>query len=430
MDTTELARAMRAATAEIRPDPAFVPAVLRGAWRRRLRRRIAITVALTAVVAATGTLTVTVLRVSAQDGQDNQGVAMVTDPVYVTPARGQLASDETFTEAATAAFSNQLPVPASSRLGQPHVYWAGATDAGKIAVVMQPVHQAGEAGWRGEGVVGVLTGSQPKLVVATRFTAADLVTGLMFLYGPGDKTALALSQSPTAPMVSPNWIVADDNRGRRYWDPMVDGDGAWWTRVPDPTAGLRVVAGDPNSTYQELRVVRAAKWPADPVQAPVTPEPDPTPPVALTFPGTDQAQLEGDIRSQLTDAGFLDPLARSFRVECVVDADLPTGLKVTAVEISGDSPDHNVYLAVRGDGGNNTWTYGNPVTPGSHLLVRARLPEDAGWLLAARNTHLRYRTDPDQPWQDAGDEVAWVPAAATQAELTTDNREPVVENIT
>lgn len=436
MDTTDFARALRDATDDIEPRAGFTPDVLRGGRRRRTRRRTAVAGSMALVLAAGGSITVATWSHSPPPL-----TSAPANPLLTAATRGDLAGDAAYLRDARTAFSKGMAVAPDVEplIGEPRVYWAGNTPAGRVAIVVQERKPEEGTMTYVDGTVvdlrtvqrlmiGLVTGDQATLVNSTPTGLDSERTA--FLFGPTDRFAVAFSGG--APLyASAEWTVGTDGHGARQWTAMTDLDGISFLAFPQPVRGgdVRVVrATDPTTAGHDQSL---STLPASLYAEGHDKQSKPIPRRTMTWPQNNALRVGGtkapplskdlDVGSELQAAGYGDPLARVGVIGFEVIADLPDGGSVAGVEYVPNEQGSRLYLAIRDATGKVTqWVYGGTLDPAAALPVKVALPQDQGWLVANRDATLRYRTAPNAPWTDAGRAAALLPVNATQVEVTRD----------
>lgn len=448
VNTEDLTRALRDATDDIEPRAGFTTDVLRGGKRRQFRRRMAVTGTLAFVMAAG-----VVVSVAPWDPTPPGLTAAAPSPLLTAATRGDLAGDTDYLRDARTAFTKGMAAspgadqPGNTLIGEPRVYWAGNTPAGKVAIVVRQRESEKGIAHYADGtavdlstvqrvVIGLVIGDQATLVNSAP-ASGDAMTleRTAFLFGPSDRYAIAFSGG--APLhASPEWKVGEDGRGARTWTAMTDLDGISFLAFPGAVRGgdVRVVrAKDPEKADNEqaMHVLPASLYhegtdrQSKPIPRRTMDWPQNQP---LRAGGTKTAPLTDDldVGSELRAAGYGDPLARVGVIGFEVIADLPGGRSVVGVEYVPNDTGSRLYLGYRDAAGKVTkWAYGGPLNSAKPLPVTVKLENGQGTLVAASGANLRYRTDGD--WISAGKDAALLPTNATQVEVTRDGEEAFFE---
>lgn len=221
MDTGELTRVFHAATEDIKPRPGFTAAVVRGGLRRRNRNRMLLAGGLTMASALFGA-GVHALRPATQ--QEIQ----LADPRWSQPTLGDLSGDQAFLDSAIALW--RAGSAFEDLRGQPHVYWAGNTPAGPVALLVQQAYLHLHDGVAPDdagrfapvlGLVGRDSGSLRLLATKYQSTSDDPRTFASFLLG----STIMIADPGTPLFVSAAPVDSLDGRLTRAWSqiPVVNG---------------------------------------------------------------------------------------------------------------------------------------------------------------------------------------------------------------
>ncbi|PPK64771.1 hypothetical protein V5P93_006174 [Actinokineospora auranticolor] len=441
LDTTELARLLRDATAEVTAPPGFDTEVIRGGRRRRFRRRTTVAGTL-ALVVATGAVTAT-LPWHHDAPAAGALVSAAHNPMLTTKTRGELRTDTAYLQAAEDAFTYGMarsPNGDQRLVDTPHVYWADETPAGRVAVVIQ--RRAAERGTAKQAngtyldlstleptVIGLVVGDKPRLVTAMLGEPHGLADGFTFLFGDHDRYGLVFAELSTL-WYSPEWVIGQDGKGARQWTevPKVDDGVGFFTLPPSvDSRDTRVILGlGPermaadklipinraslyNEGYDRQRnpiAKRSTNLPADaPIRA-----------VGSTSPPLQDSVVS--LQDALVRAGYADPLGPRAEAGFQFIADLPGITSVVALEFTPTFGGSRLYVALRNyDGGVTQWVYISRLTGVDRRIpLSARLQHGIGTLVIAVDKSLRYRTSADAPWIDAGSQVAVLPPSARYCE--------------
>lgn len=434
MDTRHLAQALRDATDGLEPRSGFADDVVTGSRRRRTRNRI--TVATTVAGAAAVAAAVVAAGTSPLPDPPPPGSSTAApSPKHDWRLRhlaGDRSGDTTFTTEAIEAWNTGLrgdgkPVGWSPELderpGDPHVYWAGSTPYGDAAIVVEPVRL-------GPNVERVLTG-----VVTTRpGTPKPALLGVQ-LDNPGDegnfllpdnRTVLAVAHPEDALWVSPEIRYTGDG-SRRDWTPVPVRDGVGLARLPEGTNPLnvRLVAGDPGTPPDRDGAKLGGHLPL--VLTRDFGAAVPSEPVRRGLPWDGVADVNGDLSDlfdpaeqfteTLRDSGLLDPYSYRDRPSpWLIVARVYGGVLILGEVQELDHPAY-VYAVAPGPDGRYVAKRLYEADPGATLPVVHRLPDDAGWLVAAFGKPLSHRLSPTGPWQSSARDVAWFPAPAVQVRV-------------
>ncbi|PWW55507.1 hypothetical protein [Actinokineospora spheciospongiae] len=432
MDTEDLTTALRAATEDVRPRPSFTDDVLRGAHRARTRHRrtlaggtAVLVVALTAGAVAWST-----------GGRPEQAPARppVAAPAPISfdgPTRGDLAGDQAYLAKVLAAWRQKIPTSPNRDLlsaltGEPHVYWAGTTPEGRMALVDQPGPSPAVS-----PALGLLHGDEP--IVIQDVPPGGLARGerIGFLFGIGNLNALALGGTAYS---SARFDVGADGRGTRTWTPMTDLDGMAFATLPEPsgTSGARL-SGSPDLS-QPIDAVATSEYSHNSTFAGqrshlygITADLRPYDGPPALVGGTTEPLLGADAVDSLRQAGIIDPLGygEDFRWQAV--ADLPDGRVLRSFVLQQSGVGTRVYVMIVDRAGVVDWMtcLGAPSLDQETLFVDQVLPGGLGRLVARPGARLRHRTGAG-PWVEAGVGAAIVPMTATALEFSGGSAAPRV----
>lgn len=441
METEELTRAMRDATADLDIKPGFAPLVLRGARRRRLRGRVVIAGVATvaAAVVGTGTMTVVAGMSGPESSAPDSASVGASRAMLQEPTRGNLADDPDFIDQALAAWTDGVKKSpnglAKQVTGDPHVYWAGDTPAGRVALVVQATEES--------TAMGLIAGEEPTLVNEMPRLDPSPARSQVLLFGPGDRHAIALNRKGPL-VISPKWELNPDGTGQRHWEPMdaLD-DVVSFAELPEgnPPEGVRVgregiqdaktsrKAHDlslftlPGTRYLKgserqgkIYVETRLPWPRD-----------------LSFRIDGAKPRPQEDRDHLFDAAerakMQDPLLDTWLSGFEVVADLQDGRHVEAFELQPfvGAPTGFYALVTGPDWTFDQLVYGGVMNPEALLPARVELPDERGWIVAHYQAKLRYSTSSaDGPWHDAGNDAALLPHDTEAVEVTLPGEEPEV----
>jgi len=450
--------ALREATADIEPSPDLAGRAIRGGRRRVLRRWIQATSGL-AVAVLLGGFAVVALRPAAVDTEP--------DDRFNRPTAGDLAGDEAFRAEAVRAWREGLRYSYNADRGifddfrgDPHVLWAGTTAAGRTAVVLQRayLHRHGNLSSEDWGQFQTLVGlvapdprdGQLKLV-ADQYQPHGFPPPGYFLFGPDDRTVLVVDRgiplyfSPEPRQDPARGLVRDWRRLRvtggvaiAHVPAGADAEGARvFARATPPPPGLKdrdgmlylersseyLKAADALRRGEELHSNlgadgdRRLQWNAPEAQPMRVGQPRPAlPNVEQTFSGA------------LEEAGFVDVSANIIRHSLwFVLAGLPDNRTAIVGETQEDSQESRLYtVLLKSDGSVERVLSGGVARFSAALPVVVRLPDGAGWVVAAYQWSLEFRTAAGPDWQPAGTNAALLPDAATQVRVTRPGAQPTV----
>jgi hypothetical protein len=430
VNTTELSAHLRDATDGLTTRPGFADAVLRGGRRRRARRRLTVAASVLAVAAVAATATVVTQR------EDDP--APVADARLTMPTKGDLAGDQAFLDEARRAWEEGLPSAPEARYryyddlrGEPHVYWAGNTPAGRAAIVLQPVYvhpnsQVIERGLRtAEGLVAVDPGDGRFKLVTTRMIGVDAVPGQAdyYRFGKDDRTVLVVDRGrPLHYDLSP--VYLEDTGEIRYeWQRAEPDNGVAFLTIPLRGRQVAAMVYEGNDPPERLPV---ARMPVVPVPASAWLNqrlPDPTYRVRSDILdwGPVMWRVGEPLEMSATEVNALwgyNPFYPASQVTSLwtIAARLSDGRVVILKETQNDvaPPRLIAEVVANADTLDTVRVDGGQVDKDAVLPVRFRVPDGGGWIVADKGKELSYRTSPDAPWQKAGRDAALLPANATE----------------
>ncbi len=431
MNTTELTEHLRGVTAGLDVPPTFADAVLRGGRRRRTRRRLTVAACVVAAVAVATSATVVALR-------DDPAVP-VADARLTQPTKGDLAGDQAFLDEARKAWQEGLPVAPEARdryyddlRGEPHVYWAGNTPAGRAAIVLQPVYvhpnsQVTERGLRtAEGLVAIDPDDGRLKLVNTRMIGMDGPgQAAYYKFGPGDRTILAVDRGqPLHYDLSPTYVEA--SRALRFdWRRAEPEDGVAVVTVPDDENPQAAIVYEGSSPPEQLAVADVPVYPTTANVWLVLRLPDPTYRVRSSLLPWGRVVWKVGEPTDMTDAelegvwGYnrFYPTDHEAVISLwTIGAQLPDGRVVVVKERqdAGAPPRLVAEVAADADAEETVRVDGGRVDADAVLPVRFRIPDGGGWIVADKGKELSYRTSPDEEWRPAGRDAALLPANATE----------------
>lgn len=464
MNEAELSRLMRSATEDLELPPGFATKVPEGARRRRSRRRIVtVTTAVAASVMA-ATAGVVTLR-DDQPHKDDVGVIYerpdmqqcgttddqpagqqtggINDRLH-TPTKGDLAGDEAFLGEVTTAWRNGLSVaPAAAsgyyddRLGDPHVYWAGNTPAGRAALVLQEVDvpdngqtPAGERGRRTvEGLVAIdAADGKLKLVSLQVPGEAQLGMADYYKFGPEDQTLLIVDEGKPLHYA---WEFTQATVTGVEWHPVQPSDGVALVEIAVAKAFTTVA-------YQGDQPPNAVDWTtlsknfyspiamASQFLAARLSDPD----FGTSFlPWTQTWQIGTPLNLPAAECvARLESILENpvlptpdYKGQWGILAALPDGRQLALREHQNrDGKPQLVGVISKDLGGGASQTGkidGGEIDRNAVLPVKYHAPDGTGWVVARQGESLSYRTTPDQEWLDAGKDAALLPDDAIEVKV-------------
>jgi hypothetical protein len=439
MNTDDLTRALRDATDDIEPRIGFTTDVLRGGRRRQNRHRVAIAGGMAALLGVTGT---TVWTLAAPGLVSPPGQTLDTS-ILAAPTKGDLAGDQEYLAKVIEAWRRGLEVspnknsPMGDKLtGSPKVLWAGTTSLGRAAIVGQSAERTGTVHYP-EGTkpsvlypaFGLVTGDEPTLVNESPPFKSSVP---VFLFGPADRALITLDRGPR--LVTSRWVVGEDGKGTREWQPIPVTGGVAITSMPEGT--------DPRTVRvrEEASSDSRANWSVLPSSTYAEGWDRQSKPIAsrtLDDWLQEPLRLRGATRDRLTEAhalmaqeNFADPLEMAQVTGFEVITDLPDGRTAIGFEYAPDFGGSRFYaMVVEHDGKEYSITYGGKLDKNAVLPARVELPDEQGWLVAHYGASLRFRTTPNGLWTDAGLDAALLPRGAIEVEVTKHGKPPQIATL-
>lgn len=392
MTDIEIRDVLGRATDDLQPPPDLLERVRTGGRRRVARRRTVLAAAVATAAAGTGA------AVSARSGHDALPYARLH-----RPTRGDMAGDTAFLDQVAGIWRARLG--ADTILGRPHVAWAMSTPAGPVAVVSS---RAMPGHGRPYGWTGFVSGEH---VVSVEALRPGVVNSEALLAGPDRSTLVVVDGGRPLSFSSDLRYDAGGRVGRVFRPVTLDADGVMV--VP--------VVPQPDRIRTALRTGTTAVRPAG-----VEP---PSPPALLSrlLPGRERAW--GD------DAAVSPELLAAWELRQRDVYGDPYG-------VHGGPP--GTYWCIRGSTADarrvlvqtlvldqdvrvfrtvSATTTGTPVylgllnSPETIAVLRVRLPDSLGVVVAASGATLRYRTA-SADWLTVTGDAALLPAAARFLEVT------------
>jgi hypothetical protein len=393
MTDTEIRDVLVRATADVRTPPDLLDRVRAGGRRRVVRRRTLLAAALT--TAAAGSTAVVLRGAAGRSG-------LPASPRLSLPTRGDLAGDAAYLRRVVAVWRSY--VGTGGMIGEPHVAWAVTTPAGPVAVVSSRSRGASGYGW-----TGFVAGDR---VLSLEALEAGVTNTEAVLAGPR-RDVLVVVDGGRSLAYSPDFSYGSDGRVRRTFRPVVlDRDGVFVATVPAQPDRLRTA----------LRAGTIGVRPASTIdREPVYPKIDRLLPGREIAWGDDamvsQAMIDRWDLRQLP--GYGDPYG------------FHHGTPGTFWFIRGSTPDRRRFVVqtqvldadVRLFRTLSTSIAAKPVYLGLLALseripvLRVRLPQAQGVVVAAERAALRYRTG-STDWLPVSGDAALLPASAGELEVS------------
>ena len=461
MDADVLGRAMRAATDELDLQPDFTGRVVRGGQRRAGHRRIRIVAAAAAMLVLVG-----VGVVAASPGRDAEQPVLPVDRRLEQPTGGDLAGDRQFLVDAAQAWEEGVAHSFNAERGifqdlrgEPHVYWAGSTPAGRAAVVLQQaflhpsdgLSEADANKWQTlVGLVALDPGDGKLKLVGDQYRSDGNPAPGHFQFGPGDRTVLVVDRGlplyfSAAAQTQPDGTITRD------WQQLTVTDGVAVTQVPegaqaaDARVLVRAARPAPNDrNYNGFLPLEPASgyllggvsptlddnhlpWPRLSGGATPTPGTGDDRVIRVGANPTVPGDVINSLGGWLEERGFIDlGIWHSSPGLWSVAAGLPDGRTALVGEYQQESDPSRLYAVLVDPAGQvQTVQYGGQLDPTAPLPVAIRIAGAQGWVVAAPGSHLRYRTASDGQWIDGGAEAALLPDDAVQVQVNPNNGTPV-----
>jgi hypothetical protein len=441
MNTESLTALLHEATDDLETRPGFAGAVLRGGRRRQFRRRMVMATSAATAVALLGGGTYVVVH---QDGTEQTTAA--DDPLLTQPTKGDLAGDQEFLAQAITEWRTGLThSPFADQniyddmRGEPHVYWAGNTPAGKVAVVAQQVNihltnpaRQNENGPRtAAGLVAIDPKDGKLKLVTDQWEDGDASPQTNrvgdFRFGPDDRTVLITTNGK--PIYYSTEPLLRDNKLVRDWHRMPEKDGVALVELPediDPAAAL-VVERDsqPGPEYME-RVGSFGLSPASRYLTQAGGDNTINPPQptgirwsyeTLSVGSTGGPQFDINKTYIVEVATKLEYSGGGYAGGYYIRAGLPDGRVAVLSDLQNDAHPARFYVLLVTPDLKYSVYDGGDVNAGEALPVHFRLPDQQGWIIAQLNQPLKYRTSTTGEWQDAGVSAALVPDETVQVQV-------------
>ena len=407
--------ALERATDDISAPPDLLDRVRAGGRRRVVRRR---NVLAGGVAVAVAGVTVPLAR-----RRDDSPVRPAT--------RGDLAGDE--------HLLNRVRQAWLDRFGgnRPHVWWAGSTPAGPVALIAQwdpdgqPYHSDGSAAVEPPDQLGFVAQDGDRLVAvpAVEIVPAGTVVPIALLTGRNRDVLVVAGTDQEAVFFSPDFSFDHRGQVRRSFTPLRPGPDAMVVRPVSPQGERTVRIGLRRGTEGRVSLIDVGEQRQPP---PMLPAPElldrRLPGWEKAWPGLGQIDL-GAWDPEHRD-GYFDAFGyhtwtgpQSWRILGA----LPDGRRLLVRTIVLDSQAQVYWVVGRGGDTPQIGYLGpagppvsterlDPVTGPLHVL-HARLPGRLGVMVAARDAALRYRVRTGA-WLPVNGDAALLPDAATAVEVT------------
>lgn len=462
MNETELSRLMQGATEGLELPTDLAARALAGGRRRKLRHKV-VTVT-TAVAASVVVVTAGVVVLDEQppkkdvgviyerpdmqqcgtaDGQPaGQQTGAINDRLHA-PTKGDLAGDEAFLAEVTTAWRDGLSVaPAAAsgyydnRLGDPHVYWAGNTPAGRAALVLQeidvpdngqtPASQTGRRTVEGLVAIDAVDGTL-KLVSMQVPGKAQLGMSDYYKFGPNDQTLLIVDEGKPLHYA---WEFTQAPVTGVEWYPVQPSDGVALVEIAVAKAFSTVA-------YQGDQPPHAMDWTQSKNFHSLTDMASQFLAARLPDPDFRTSFLPWRQTWQIGTPLKLSPAECVARLESILEnpvlptpdykgqwgilAALPDGRQIALREHQNrDGKPQLVGVTskdLRGGAVDQKLVTGGEIDRNAVLPVIYHVPDGGGWIVARQGQSLSYRTTPDQEWLDAGEDAALLPDNAIEVKV-------------
>ncbi len=428
MTETELKNRLTASVDEIEAAPDVLDRVRQGGSRRLRRRRLTTLAVSTLAVLAVGGATLSGPAIYHQLTEPPvAGVPVKNDPygfLMKGQTRGDLAGDQDYLDQALAAWrkSHRDSINRDRGIfdrmqGEPHVYWAGKTPGGRVAIIgqysdlrhhdniqldRQGVHTL--VGFVADGTDGKPT------VVADSYPApgVSLITGFV------TRNTLVVLDIGKKVGWSParEYDLENGGSGRKY-TPVQFRNGVGVVKLPTDTDPKKLALRTlPAKGSSDLSVAGAGVE----LQGNSTPDdrlwPD-VPDEGLWPMSPAAEQLAGTARETFANAvgAVSDPeyyaLAGSLWIGYGVTGD---GTAVYLGEQQIDTDPTRMYAVLQPKNGEAVVVSGGEAARDAALPVQIRLPGNQGWAVAAKDATLSYRYG-NGGWSPASKNALLIPYA-------------------
>lgn len=419
MTDTDIQIMLDRATRDLAPPPDLLATVRAGSRRRVRHRRATLGAGLAVLLTAIGggLLVGPVGPVGPAVGP-RPAAAPTALAIMAGPTRGDLADDRAFLRTALQLWTRSVAGDYYQFIAPAQVIWAGRTPVGKAAVVAQSERPSespaaiARVGFVEPGADGQPLISGPTLVEATSVARRPPA----MLIGAKRDTLVVLDGGGPIEL-STSYRYRPDGTIHRDYRPVTFTDGAAVLRVPPQTDGFTIALAPPGHQPGSGPVEIANV--GDPTAA----------------DGTDGAERQRRVLPRgeawweqplpIHDR-YTDPLARhSGPVNTCWDiyARTPDGrnLLVSTQQYGRDPV--RIFYALGTDRRPPVGSYGGQFSP-DVLDVLFRLPDRQGFVVAAADATLRYRTGAGGAWQSVHEDAALLPDATTEVEVTRPDTTP------
>ncbi|MEU4606851.1 hypothetical protein AB0F43_28040 [Kribbella sp. NPDC023972] len=449
MTETELKQRLSAGVDDIEaPSDLLDRARVGGARRLRRRRLLALTTTTLAVAAVGGAAVAGPTLLELVQNDTPAAAPVANDPygfLMRTPARGDLADDQAYLDQVLTVWrtthrtSENYDRGIFDRMrGEPKVYWAGNTPAGRVAIVAQysDLRHHSNIQLDREGVhtlVGfVADGKDGKpVVIADAYPAPGVGLVTAAIAKKGDARALVVLDTGKKTGWSAGRTYDEEGGSGRVYTPLRFKDGVSIVELAkDTDLGKVVISPLPATNFTNQWIANGGLNAARPEQSGGDQRLWTDFPELAFWPMTANAEKLRDTAADQFEA-VLEPVtdknyyskAHSIWTGYGVTAD---GSAVFIGEQALDNDPTRVYAVLRPKSGKATIVPGGVPDRNTVLPVSIKLPGDQGWAVARRNAQLSYRYD-GGAWSPARSNALVVPAGAkAEVKVDSDGRSEIV----
>ncbi len=449
MTETELKNRLSASVDDVEAPSDLLDRARLGGARRLSRRRFLALTTTTLAVAAVGGAAVAGPTLLEQVQNDTPAAAPVSNDPYgflmTTPTRGDLADDQAYLDQVLTAWRTTHRKSANydrgifDRMrGEPKVYWAGNTPAGRVAIVAQysDLRHHDNIQLDRQGVhtlVGFVADDKngKPAVVADAYPAPGVGLVTAFIATKGDTKALAVLDTGTKTGWSASRTYDEQGGSGRVYTPLRFNDGVSIVELAkDSDIGKLVISPLPATTFTNQWIANGGLNAARPEQSGGDERLWTDFPDLAFWPMTANAEKLRESAADRFQAA-LDPVtdknyyskAHSLWTGYGVTAD---GSAVFIGEQALDADPTRVYAVLEPKSGKPTIVPAGAPDRRTVLPVSIKLPRDQGWAVARRNAQLSYRYD-GGAWSPARSNALLVPAGAkAEVKVVSEGRSEIV----
>ena len=403
--------------------------LLGGARRRgRQRRRRTRAVAAVVVAAVTGGVVVASAQLLGRSDRTAGSLPAVDQELLSRPTGGDLAGDNAYLAQVTAAWKRYVSTAGQARLqatdlrGEPRVIWAGKTNSGNVAVVVQDA-QPGQGLVNHEnlqrhaliGFVGTGANGRPTVLGNTFPMTNGYPGATAFLAGPRRTTLLVLDAGVPLKL---SWGVTYKNGlpHRSYLPVRFSSGGVAEYDLPAGTDRnlVYVVPTSAGSLDDFAYSVANGAPPKRLVPNHLLPWTNSTggPVVTGGSSGCRNAgSLEATVRAVVGANGIY-----SGSIWCIADT-THDGSQVQAEEWQLGAQPSRIYVQLTRPGQQSQVIGGGIADSSKPLWVKVKLPQNEGWVVGRDKAALSYQ-DTAGHWHSATRSGAVLPPSATAVKVT------------